>query len=176
MKLVVGLGNPGNRYENTRHNVGFVVVDELSKKMINDQWQMDNKLNALIINHHPLFVLAKPQAFMNNSGKVVSAFVRFYKLLIPDVWVIHDDLDIKLGDWKIEIGHGPKLHNGINSIEKNLGSENFWRVRVGVENRNPDMRIPGEDYVLMPFAEEEKSAIEKVTEAVAQELIKYLKK
>lgn len=107
---------------------------------------------------------------MNASGKAVHSLATNYKLLATDIYVIHDDLDIKLGEYKTQKGKGPKVHNGINSIEDSLGETDFWRVRVGVDNRNADNRIPGEDYVLQDFLPEERKAIDKVLNEVCKKL------
>lgn len=166
MKIVVGLGNPGERYANNRHNVGFMAVD----KMADGEWQMANgqkpmresKFGAMIQKSGDL-MLVKPQRFMNNSGEVVREIVNFYKISTADLWVIHDDLDLPLGQFKIQAGIGPKVHNGVNSIEEALGKNDFWRVRIGIDNRPAGAaRTPGEDYVLADFTEEERQVIDRV--------------
>lgn len=163
MKIVVGLGNPGERHANNRHNVGFMAVDRFAG--IRDQksemgWE--SKFGALIQKSGDL-MLVKPQTFMNNSGEVVSKMVNFYKVPTADLWVIHDDLDLGLGQYKIQVGVGPKVHNGINSIEEALGKNDFWRVRVGIDNRpTGSARTPGEDYVLADFTAEERQVIDRV--------------
>lgn len=139
MKLLVGLGNPGAKYEQTRHNVGFMFLDYLKQ-----QHKLDKQVQTL-----------KPETYMNRSGIAVSRELSFYKLQPADLMVVHDDLDLKLGEFKIQFGKGPKLHNGIESIEHSIGSKEFWRVRVGVDNRVPDNRVSGESYVLQNFTPEE---------------------
>jgi peptidyl-tRNA hydrolase, PTH1 family len=96
---------------------------------------------------------------MNESGKAVKKLVDFYKVEMDDLYVIHDDLDIKLGEYKIQKGVGPKVHGGVNSIERELGKEDFWRARVGVDNRDLENRIPGEEYVLQNFTREERNIL-----------------
>jgi PTH1 family peptidyl-tRNA hydrolase len=120
MKLIVGLGNPGREYENTRHNVGAIFIDYLKKKEIPSG-----------------IILAKTDVFMNDSGTSVRKMVDYYKLGLDFLCVVHDDLDIPLGSYKIQKGKGPKLHNGILSVENELGSEDFWRVRIGVDIVTP---------------------------------------
>ena len=173
MKLVVGLGNPGEKYTKTRHNIGFVVADKLADRL-GFAWTKDTKSESLIIIKKPQAIFLKPQVFMNETGKSVGKVVNFYKLNIPNIWVIHDDLDIKLGEFKIQQGKGPKLHNGVNSIEKQLGRDDFWRIRVGVDNREVGSRTPGDEYVLQSFTNEELEVINGVIENVAQELIKLI--
>ena len=154
MKLIVGLGNIGEKYKNTRHNVGFVVIDELEK-----QKEELGKIK-----------LVKPDTFMNESGKAVAKLVRFYKLDLDNVYVVHDDLDIKLGGYKIQKGVGPKVHNGILSVEKELGDKEFWRVRMGVDNRKGDRRMSGEDYVLGRFRKQEQEVVGEVIKKVVKEI------
>lgn len=159
MKLIVGLGNPGAEYDGTRHNVGYGVIDELQKL----------KLPARM-------VVKRTGVFMNSSGDAVKKLVDFYKVGLDDLWVVHDDLDIALGAYKIQMGKGPKDHKGIASIEERLGEE-FWRVRVGVENRgekvaHATVKISGEEYVLQKFSEEEKKVLEKVVLEICKKLAK----
>ncbi|OGK73170.1 hypothetical protein A2446_00785 [Candidatus Roizmanbacteria bacterium RIFOXYC2_FULL_38_9] len=99
--------------------------------------------------------LAKTTTYMNESGKSVQSFMQKYRVKLKDLIVVHDDLDIPLGKFRIVKGYGPKLHNGIESIEDHLHTKDFLRVRIGVDNRAPDNRIPGIDYVLQDFTKEE---------------------
>ena len=142
MKLIVGLGNPGEKYKNNRHNVGFMVVDELAKYNLPD------------------VVLFKPQKFMNRSGvEVKNLQVRN----LQDLYVVHDDLDIELGKYKISLGKGPKVHNGLRSIYEQLGTKDFWHVRIGIDNRAAtDFRGTGEDYVLENFRPKEREIIKNI--------------
>jgi len=135
MKLIVGLGNPGAKYAQNRHNSGFMLVDYLKQ---NASFNSDVEY-------------LKPQTFMNKSGDEVSRKVNFYKIKPEDLVVIHDDLDLKLGEYKIQKGKGPKIHNGINHIEERLGTKDFWRVRIGVDARPIENRLPGDAYVLQNF-------------------------
>lgn len=153
MKLIIGLGNPKEEYRNNRHNVGHMAVDALLKKNLPKQ-----------------FVVKKSWAMMNDSGNFVKKLIEQYRLDLSDLWVIHDDLDIPLGSFKIQKGKGPKLHNGILSIERQLGTPDFWRVRIGVDNRIGD-KIPGEEYVLQDFTEEEKEILKEVINKVAQDIL-----
>ena len=184
MKLVVGLGNPGEKYARTRHNLGFMVVDKLGQ-MVNGQWSTVKKFNSLVIGYQPLAIFAKPTTFMNSSGNSVKSLANYYKIQSPNVWVIYDDLDIKLGQYKIQKGVGPKLHYGVQSIESKLRTKDFWHVRVGVDNRKNEIlnsklqitnyrRISGEEYVLQEFTEEERKILDKVIEKLARELIRTL--
>src|SRR3990167_683179 len=157
MKLVVGLGNPGEAHANNRHNVGFMVVDKIAEfRSQNSEIRWETKFEGLICKFERV-LLVKPQMFMNRSGEVVTKIANFYKVTIDDLVVIHDDLDIRLGEYKIQKGVGPKVHNGLTSVEEQLGTANFWRLRVGVDNRLPGhARVPGDEYVLSDFTAEEK--------------------
>lgn len=156
MKLIVGLGNPGERYKDTRHSAGFLVIEKLQLNVYSDfPWKFENKFNAAVCMAGEA-ILAKPLSFMNSSGGVVSSLVNFYKIPKNNLYVIHDDLDIKLGEYKIQFAVGPKLHNGIASIEDRLGTKDFWRIRMGVDNRGLENRISGEEYVLEDFNKEER--------------------
>lgn len=161
MKLIIGLGNPGEKYKANRHNVGHIVVDALQESGLS-QGVIAKKTNA--------FKLAKTESFMNVSGEAVRRLVNFYKVSPEDLYIIHDDLDIPLGEYKIQKGKGPKLHYGIQSIEEALGTPDFWRVRVGVDNRDPNNRIPGEKYVLQDFTQDERETFKEVIRKIEQEL------
>jgi peptidyl-tRNA hydrolase, PTH1 family len=138
MKLIVGLGNPGDKYAKTRHNVGFMVIDELAQKLSkpNSKFFMDSKRKAEILkcnfaNVDLLFV--KPQTMMNASGETVAKLKEYYRVNSPDIWVINDDLDLPLGHLKIVKGHGSAGHHGVDSIIKELGNEDFARFRIGID-------------------------------------------
>lgn len=171
MKCIVGLGNPGDKYQDNRHNVGFVVVDKLARQMDNGPWSMVNKFNAEIIQTRDV-ILVKPMTFMNESGQAVAKICRFYKIQYRDIYIVHDDLDIILGNYKIQHGKGPQVHNGLLSIEQELGTDQFWNVRVGVENR--DVRgnrgVPGVVYSLQDFKPAERAIVDGVIDEIVDEL------
>lgn len=133
MKLIVGLGNPGDKYINTRHNLGFVVVEELSEKMEDGSWKLDQKFKSEIVKTDQ-FILAKPQTYMNNSGMAVVALANYYKIKTADIIIVHDELDLPLGKIKIRVGGSAAGHHGIESIIKFLGDDKFIRVRIGIGN------------------------------------------
>jgi PTH1 family peptidyl-tRNA hydrolase len=164
MKIIVGLGNPGIQYETTRHNVGFLAVDRLI-----DSWRATGptikhqaEIYSAKVDGEPVMIL-KPQTFMNDSGVAIKALVNFFKIKPQEIYVIHDDLDIPLGKWKLQKGVGPKVHNGINSIENELGTQEFWRIRIGIDNRDSENRIAGEEYVLQKFLSDENHILENVS-------------
>ena len=140
MKMIVGLGNPGKEYENTRHNVGFMVLDNWMNK---HNFTFDkNKLNGLYsiikYNNEDVLVL-KPLSFMNLSGTVIRAFMNYYKIDVNDLLVIYDDKDIALGSVKLKKNGSSAGHNGINDIIENLKTEDFKRLKVGLSKNNVDM-------------------------------------
>lgn len=157
MKIVVGLGNPGGEYINTRHNVGHVFVDKLR----------DQKIPKDV-------VIRKPDTFMNESGAFVKKLVEQHKLDLSNLYVVHDDLDILLGEYKIQFGRGPKDHNGLKSIDDALGTDEYWHVRIGVDNRPDDARPLGIEYVLQNFSDEEKLIIERTIKEVCKKLVTSL--
>jgi len=158
MKLIIGLGNPGKIYENTRHNVGYMFVDKL----------LTAKLPKNVI-------IKKSGAFMNSSGEAVKKLTSAYSLVPSALYIVHDDLDLPLGQYKIQLGVGPKEHKGILSIEQSLDTKDFWRVRIGIDNRNPDSRTLGEDYVLQDFSDQEKQILDQTLEKLLADVVKLLR-
>jgi len=163
--LIVGLGNPGEEYEFTRHNVGFMAIDALAPK--DSVWKKEK--NALTtrceINGHKV-ILAKPQTFMNNSGDAVSPLMAFYKIPLENLIVIHDDMDIKLGDKKEKIGGSSAGHNGIKSIDAAVGNE-YKRIRIGIGHpRDFDSPMQPADWVLGKFNKEQLKIINAVVKTI----------
>jgi peptidyl-tRNA hydrolase, PTH1 family len=166
MYLIVGLGNPGNRYQSTRHNAGFLVVDRLAAR-----WgcSVDKKqLGALVgkarIGNQSV-VFAKPQSFMNRSGHPVASLLGYYKVAPAKLIVIHDELDLDLGRVKLKLGGGHGGHNGIRDIKAQLGKRDFSRVRFGI-SRAPSGWDTA-DYVLGKWAANEKSLVEETLDYAA---------
>ncbi|MFH1188121.1 MAG: aminoacyl-tRNA hydrolase [bacterium] len=190
MKLIVGLGNPGKKYEKTRHNAGFMALDRMAP-----DFKFVKKFNAeiLIRGHaavlcgetaaeqkqkgarHPApyspveptraqdkTILAKPQTFMNLSGQSVSAIMSFYKINPEDLVVIHDDLDIELGEFKIQKNRSSAGHNGVQSIIDSLGTKDFTRVRIGIKNSKSEINLSAEKFVLDKFNKDELEIIGEV--------------
>lgn len=161
MKLIIGLGNPGERYKNNRHNVGHMVIDKLTRT---PELQIPRQVK-----------IVKTNTFMNISGSFVLALTNRYSLLPNDLFVIHDDLDLPLGSWKMQVGKGPKEHGGINDIEQKLSTKVFTRIRVGVDRRSSEDRTPGEDYVLQDFTKEERKILDNVVDEICKKLLTTLK-
>lgn len=175
MKLVVGLGNPGEKYKNNRHNIGFVVAERVGELLNIDGWIMNKRFMGEVAESDKL-ILIKPNTFMNESGRAVSAISRFYKIKSEDIYIIHDDLDIPLGSYKIQHGKAPKVHNGLLSVEQALGTNKYWNVRIGVENRKVkgNKGVPGMVYSLQDFTQEEGLIIESVVDDVVRVLLEVV--
>ncbi len=157
MYLIVGLGNPGEKYENTRHNLGFKALDLLAGPAA--AWE--NKYDSQFLKLQDV-ILAKPQTFMNDSGKTVAQILKFY----PDaeLIVVHDELDLELGALRVQKNISAAGHNGVKSIIEEIGSQDFTRVRLG--SNNPTLRgeIPGETYVLQNFDASEEPLVKEILE------------
>ena len=151
MRLVVGLGNPGKEYENTRHNIGYMFLDYITNK---HDFKFNKKFNAMEyetnINGEKLLYI-KPLTFMNLSGESIIKYVNFYKLNSEDILVIQDDLDMEIGRYKLMFNHGDGGHNGIKNIILNIGSREFLRLKIGISKANIDAK----DYVLGKFNKKE---------------------
>lgn len=172
-KLIVGLGNPGEEYTNTRHNAGAMLADQLAQHAAGNVWRIE-----------------KADTYMNESGKAVRKLVDFYKVSIENLYIAYDDLDIPLGSYKISKGKSPRVHNGIKSVVESLGSDDFWHVRIGIDNRinrkksagnqHPDKSdlsdfnrrtgISGKEYVLQNFTEEERGILEEVMGRIQEDI------
>ncbi|MCL5435489.1 MAG: aminoacyl-tRNA hydrolase [Patescibacteria group bacterium] len=160
MKIVVGLGNPGKKYEHTRHNAGFLILDGIVNVLqVDPRWE--KKFDAEILSSgKDLFV--KPYAFMNDSGKAVKAICDFYKLdATKALLVIHDDTDLPLGTVRTTESSSAAGHNGVQSIIDKLGTQDFYRIRIGVETRASRDVLPTEDFVLHPFTDAEMTKLRK---------------
>ena len=143
MKLIIGLGNPDKKYQNTRHNIGHLIADK-------------NK------------DILKTDVYMNESGIFVQKKVHFYKIDLSDLYVIHDDLDLPVGEYRLQFDRGPAGHHGIESIIQHLNSQSFWRFRVGIGH--PTNNVPVEKYVLQPFSADEKVIIDGIIDKIIAEI------
>jgi PTH1 family peptidyl-tRNA hydrolase len=203
MKLIVGLGNPGEQYEATRHNLGFIVVDHFLKDFssVNDgKWDSNEKLKSDIslIDWQPKagpperVILAKPTTFMNNSGMAVQLLANYYKVAAEDIWIINDELDLPLGKLKIRFGGAAAGHHGVEDIIEKLGTDKFWRFRLGIgtlkhsaetidDDGNAKMiaqRDMGNtsDFVLGTFSGKEHSEIKKMIKHTCEAIETALEK
>jgi peptidyl-tRNA hydrolase, PTH1 family len=150
MHLIVGLGNIGEKYQLTRHNIGFMVIDEITKNLSTSNIQKSNFHSTLEKSAYDLY--SKPTTYMNNSGMAVQAIKEYYKLEMEDIIVIHDDIDLPFGTVKFKIGGGHGGHNGLRSIDAHIGKE-YIRVRIGVGK--PQDKADVANYVLNNFSKEE---------------------
>ncbi len=163
--LIVGLGNPGAEYELTRHNVGFMAIDAIAPK--DSVWKKEkNALTTKCEIDGCKVILAKPQTFMNNSGDAVLPLMTFYKIPLENLIVIHDDMDIKLGNTKEKIGGSSAGHNGIKSIDAAVGKE-YKRIRIGIGHpRDFNSPIQPVDWVLGKFDSEQLKTIKSVIKTI----------
>lgn len=194
MKLIVGLGNPGEKYERTRHNLGFMAVEQFLKDFepvsktawINEpkfksdigelEWQSQNGTGLQKV------ILVKPKTYMNNSGLAVSLFTTYYKILVTDIWVVHDDIDLPFGSMKIRLGGAAGGHHGVESIIKHLNTDKFWRFRLGIGIQHGHLddgkghaiskyTIPkAEDYVLGNFIGKERAKLKDIIKRTSSAL------
>ncbi|MBI2074957.1 MAG: aminoacyl-tRNA hydrolase [Candidatus Levybacteria bacterium] len=192
MKLIVGLGNPGEKYQFTRHNLGFIIADQFLKDNESSEktiWENSDKFKSELAEikiqskykKEEKVILIKPKTFMNNSGLAVSLISQFLNISISDIWVIHDDIDLPLGSIRIRLGGSSAGHRGLESIINNLKTEKFWRFRLGIGNPNKISNIKYqisnkskikdvEDFVLGKFGHDEvgklKELIKRASKAI----------
>lgn len=160
MKLIVGLGNPGKEYSETRHNIGFLFVDEVVASF-NQQFKLEKKIRSEIVRfkiNEEEYVFLKPITFMNLSGEAVSLAMKYYNIDINDVIIVHDDLDLPVGKIRIRPQGGSGGHNGIKSIIQHLKTQEFKRIRIGIDKNQYDTV----DYVLGKFSKRDQDIINDV--------------
>ena len=175
MKLIIGLGNPGNEYKNTRHNIGFELLDFIANRN-GLQFKNDKKFNAMsvdmIVNGEKV-LLIKPLSYMNLSGTVVFKYVKFYDISVNDILVIQDDLDMEFGKTRILCDSSSGGHNGINNIIEMLGTKGFTRLKIGISK---DKNIDTKDYVLGKFNEDERRSLNNLyvkLESIVDDFVLY---
>jgi len=161
-KIFLALGNPGLQYRNTRHNVGCLFLDFWAQK---EGWKWQKKGEIYLLKKEKI-ILAKSAVFMNESGKAVARLRQEVDFELTHFCLVHDELDLPLGSWKLSWGRSSPLHKGVLSVEKHLGTSEFWRLRLGVDNRLPEKRIAGEKYVLQNFASGEEEILFSVFEKI----------
>lgn len=184
MILIVGLGNPGKKYTHTRHNLGFVVVEKFVKGKLSffpslKAWKKHEKFHAELCVKND-FIAMKPITYMNLSGEAVEKVVRFYKIPIENLWVIHDDVDLPLGKIRVRKGGGSAGHRGIESIITSLGKDTFWRFRLGIgrgmrdaTEKHMDQNLHRHDvetYVVSPFRDTEAGDVKKMIKRAVEVL------
>jgi len=167
MKLLLGLGNIGTQYTRTRHNFGFMIVDQLAVNL-GATWRTEAKFKADIAESQlagERLILAKPHTMMNLSGEAAQAIMQFYKISPPDVWAVFDDVDTPFGRLRLRVGGGGSGHQGVNSLIRHLGSD-FVRVKAGI-SLNDRLVEPSEVYVLKPFKPDEQAQLPTIIEHAA---------
>lgn len=188
MKLIVGLGNPEDKYAGTRHNLGFDLVTHFASKLLpvkKDHWEMSEKFKAEIcrIKEGDLdLLLVKPQTYMNHSGRAVAKIAQFYKIAPGDILIAYDELDLPLGKIKIRIGGAAAGHHGVESVMESLGTDKFGRLRMGIGSQKSfsgerkEISFSAENYVLNPFSSKDQSAVKKMIKQALKALEVYLDK
>ena len=168
MLLFVGLGNPNPNNSNNRHNVGFLVIDAINEKfkLSKQKPKFKGLLTTGKISEQKVFAI-KPLTFMNSSGICIKELIEYFKIDVKDVFVFHDDMDIDIGKVKVKFGGRNAGHNGIDSIDKNIG-KNYSRVRIGIGRPKKDST--GTDHVLDNFSNDEKGNVEEVTKNITESL------
>lgn len=192
MKLIIGLGNPGEKYEGTRHNLGFTIIDQFLRDfepVEKTKWDESAKLKSFIVStvwprksgESEKIILLKPKTYMNNSGLSVSLAKEYYNIDAADIWIIHDELDLPVGSMKIRFGGAAAGHRGVESIIATLGTDKFWRFRLGIgvgheKHTSRLMREDGgrekliarrkihdvEDFVLSSFSTRDRSKVKEI--------------
>lgn len=208
MKLIAGLGNPGEKYENTRHNLGFMAVTRFLKDFESARdtvWKKSEKLKSdiAVLDWQPKegklerVILVKPATYMNNSGMAVKLIASFYKINAEDIWIVHDELDLPIGAMRIRFGGAAAGHHGVESVIESMGTDKFWRFRLGIGLTHPhsgrasredgaevkvskQFLVSAEKYVLGSFTHEDHSKVREInkraTEAISYALEKGLEK
>ena len=173
MKLIVGLGNPGNEYTNTRHNIGFMVINKLLS--LYNHEKLKEKFGGLyteiIINNEKVIILM-PQEYINLSGVVIKKFVDYYKIDINDILIINDDLDLNVGNFKLKPSGSSGGHNGLKNIEAMLKTKDYKRLKIGISNNK---NIDTKDYVLGKINKDDMLLINKVIDTSMDILLDYMK-
>lgn len=177
MKLIVGLGNPGESYKNTRHNVGFMVMDQIAYRLSFIVYRLENQFNAEITQTggagENCVIFVKPVTYMNNSGEAVAKLLNYYKIGIDDLLVISDDIDLDLGVIRTRNEGSSGGHKGLESIIQKIGDNRFARIRVGIGS-NRIKNTPSEKYVLEKFADKEIKIIDKIIDKSVELVLKWM--
>lgn len=172
--LIIGLGNPGNEYTKTRHNIGFLVIDELAKRLdarLTKKSSLQAEVAELNLGGKKV-VLAKPTTYMNLSGNAVQALGSKFNVPNEQIWVIYDDIDLDFGTLRVRLDGSTGTHNGIKSVAQKLGSTSFLRLRLGVGK--PDTQIALKDWVLSRFSKAEQEQLPAITSETAEFILSHI--
>lgn len=172
MKLVVGLGNPGDRYNFTRHNVGFLALD-FYFKVSKASWEAKPRLGAIFSRIGDVLFI-KPQEFYNDTGRVVREYLRYYKIDLSDVLVICDNFDLEFGKVRVRSKGAAGGNNGLKSIDAALNTSDYKRIRIGTENNELRKKMGDVDFVLSKFTPEEKVDLPKILSEVSAEINNFI--
>lgn len=174
MKLIVGLGNPGCEYERTRHNIGYMALDSIAHyyKIVLNKNKFGGKYGELILNGEKV-ILLKPEKFMNLSGEVIRDYIKFFKIDINDILIIHDDLDTSIGSIRLRYKGSSGGHNGLKNIELHLGTKEYKRIKIGISNNK---LMDTKDYVLGRFSKEEMEKLNPIIEKMPEIFETFLNK
>lgn len=177
-KLIVGLGNPGAEYDNTRHNAGWWLLDALARQygvMLSPESKFHGLAARARVNGDDVWLL-QPMQYMNRSGAAIAALANFYKILPENIIVLHDELDLPVGAAKMKIGGSSGGHNGLKDTQAKLGTDKFWRMRIGIEHpRNTSIPLqPVVDYVLKPPKQAERVEIDKAIDKAQRAMADWL--
>ena len=173
MKAIIGLGNPGKKYDNTPHNIGFAIVDHLQSMEGFSPWENNKNTSSLISQgetNGEKVLLAKPQTFMNNSGITTQQLIHYFHLKTDDIIIIHDDADLPFGTIRVSQDRGSAGHKGIESIIQNIGGKNFIRIRIGI-HPTKEKTIKAEAFVLKKFRADQKELVTTIAQQTKEAII-----
>jgi len=165
MKLIVGLGNPGPKFKNTRHNAGIWVIENWRKGHQLNDFVLNKKLGAKI-SENPDFIIAATEVFMNESGRVVKKMMKRFGIARKNLLVVHDDSDLVVGNYKLQFNRGPAGHKGVSSIIDHIASQEFWRLRIGIRPLDINSRPKAGSFVLKSFNSAEKKILKSMLPAI----------
>ncbi len=172
MRIIAGLGNPGEKYKKTRHNLGFLILEKIAVKkgiVFRLEPHYESRF-AEMGNLENRIKLVEPQTFMNDSGRAIAKCKDYWKVDSEDIWIVHDDVDLEFGKVRIVLGGSSAGHKGVQSIIKEIG-ESFWRIRIGIGKSD---KIPTDDWVLMNFEKGESEKLEPLVDKVASLVLDFL--
>lgn len=175
MKLIIGLGNPGKKYDKTRHNIGWWLIDYLRKELRLPEFKTEKKFLSIVTKGYLLgqkIILAKPLTFMNDSGKAVALLKNYYKINPEDILVIRDDIDLPFGKYREKQNSRSGGHQGVNSIISHLKTKNFIQVKIGIKN-NERLKKEAADFVLQKFNQQEKEQLKKLLPQYVEKIKKF---
>jgi len=170
IKLIIGLGNPGQAYKNTYHNIGMLFLDYLLKQFTNQKLNFQSMKNFSFIKIAKNLIIAKPGTFMNESGQAAKEILKYFNIKPENTIIIHDDSDLELGNYKIEFNRGAAGHKGVESVINSIGSKLFWRIRIGVRAKNEITRKKAEEFILKKIKKDELEELMTVFEKINQNL------